>query len=144
MKTIYYFAGLAAMMLLCTGCWPERITSSPAAWGYVLDAKTHAPIVGAKAQVSYTWRAYWSDLNPPQLSDLVTNLRPPLVTSDSNGQFLIPREHEWVWESPLPDWNSYGSLVILQNGYKPGLFPLSTQGGQDKQPQRFFLTPMPE
>ena len=144
MKTIYYFAGLFAMALLCTGCWPAHITSSPAAWGYVLDAKTHEPIVGAKAEMSYTWRAYWTDLNPPQLSDVLANVRLPMVTSDTNGQFLITREHEWVWMSPMPDWNSYGTLVILQNGYKPGMFPTSTVGDQDKQPQRFFLTPAQE
>jgi hypothetical protein len=144
MKTIYYFAGMLAMALLCTGCWPERITSSPAAWGYALDAKTHEPIVGAKAEMSYTWRAYWSDLNPPQLPDLLANMRPPYVTADKDGQFFIPREREWVWMTPMPDWNSYGTLVILQNGYKPGMFPTSTVGNQDKQPQRFFLTPVQE
>ncbi|HSY44360.1 MAG TPA: hypothetical protein VK811_10660 [Candidatus Acidoferrum sp.] len=144
MKTIYYFAGLVTVMLLCTGCWPARITSSPAAWGYVMDAKTHEPIVGAKAEMSYTWRAYWSDLNPPQLSDLLANPRPPFVTSDTNGQFFIPREREWVMMSLPVDFNAYGTLVILQNGYKPGMFPASTKGNQDKQPQRFFLTPVQE
>jgi hypothetical protein len=142
MKTIYYFLGLVAMTLLCSGCFPAHITSSPAAWGYALDAKTHEPIVGAKAEMSYTWRAYWSELNPPQLSDLLANPRPPFVTSDTNGQFLIPREHEWVWMSPPFDFNAYGTLVILQTGYKPGMFPVSTVGDQDKQPQRFFLTPV--
>jgi hypothetical protein len=144
MKTIYYFAGLAAMALLCTGCWPERITSSPAAWGYVLNAKTHEPIIGAKAEMSYTWQAYWTDLNPPQLSDLLTNMRPPYVTSDKDGQFFIPREHVWMIWGPEGEWHTHGTLVILQNGYKPGMFPTSTAGNEDKQPQRFFLTPVQE
>jgi hypothetical protein len=144
MKTICFFSGLVAVALLCTGCWPERMTYSPAAWGYVLDAKTHEPIVGAKAEMSYTWRSYWSDLNPPQLSDLLTNMRSPYVTSDRDGQFFIPRQHEWIIMYPTPEWESFGTLVILQNGYKPGMFPVTTVGNQDKQPQRFFLTPVQE
>jgi hypothetical protein len=67
-----------------------------------------------------------------------------MVTSDTNGQFSISREHVWVIMYPAPESLSCGTLVILQNGYKPGMFPVSTAGDQDKQPQRFFLTPVQE
>ena len=101
MKIIYYFAGLVAMAFLCTGCWPEHITSSPAAWGYVLDAKTHEPIVGAKAQMSYTWRAYWSDLNPPQLSDVLTNVLRHQSLLNSDGVAVPAGSLPWY---PCSSW----------------------------------------
>jgi hypothetical protein len=144
MKHISYIAGLAAMALACTGCWPEHITSSPAACGVVLDAKTHAAICGARVGMSRTWDSYWSGLNPPMLEHCITNVREPVVITGTNGAFSIPREHVWVLMYPTPMFHCSGTLVILSDGYKPGLIPMSNIGNMDEKPGTFLLTPVQE
>jgi hypothetical protein len=143
MNRIGYFAALIIVALCCTGCWPEHITSSPAAEGMVIDAKTREAVCGAHVQMSYVWRAYWSDINPPALSDVITNVRPPLVMTDTNGDFAIPREHVWVIMYPLPEWETHGSLIILKDGYEPAIIPVSNVHNADLQGQTYELTPVP-
>jgi hypothetical protein len=142
MKAIYPFAGLMALALLCTGCWPLRVTSSPGSCGTVVDAKTRQPIAGATAQMSYTWRAYWSDLNPPTLDQVITNTRPPIVLTDTNGQFSIARERVTLVTFPFHSWNSYGTLIIGKEGYEPGVFPVSDVTNQDLEGRTFLLKSM--
>ena len=136
MKAIHYFAGLIALLLLCAGC---RITSSPGSCGTVVDAKTRQPIEGASAQMSYTWRAYWSDLNPPQLEQVNTNTRPPIVLTDAGGQFSIPRERVTLMTSPFRDHTSYGTLIIEKDGYEPAVFAVSTVTNEDLQGRTYLL-----
>lgn len=142
MKQIYYIAGLAAMVLVCTGCWPEHVTSSPAACGVVLDAKTHAAICGAKVAMSRTWDAYWSPLNPPLLDHCITNVRDPVVITGTNGEFSISREHVWVLMYPTPMFDCSGTLIILHDGYQPGLIPMADIGNADEKSGTFLLTPI--
>ena len=142
MKQIHYIYGLAVMALVCTGCWPEHVTSSPAACGVVLDAKTYQPVSGARVAMSRTWDEYWSDLNPPLLEHCITNVRYPVDITGTNGQFSIPREHVWVIMYPTPMWHAYGALVILHDGYQPGLVPMSNVGNMDEKPRKFLLTPI--
>ena len=141
MKVIYYFAGLIALALLCTGCYPFRVTSSPGSCGTVVDAKTRQPVAGASAEMSYTWRAYWSDLNPPSLEQLVTNTRPPMVMTDTNGMFSIPRERVTLVTFPFHSWNSYGTLIVWKDGYEPAVFPVSDVTNQDLQGRTVLLKP---
>src|SRR5579859_3135899 len=142
MKHISNFAVLVITMLCCTGCWPAHITTSPAAIGTVVDARTREPVSGAEVQLSYTWRAYWSDLNPPMLAEVITNTRPPMVLTDTNGVFSIPREHVWVFTYPLPDWNARGALVVEQDGYEPAIIPVTDEGDTDKNGMTVLLKPM--
>lgn len=141
MKVIYHFAGLMALAVLCTGCWPLRVTSNPGSCGTVVDANTRQPIEGASAQMSYTWRAYWSDINPPMLSDVITNTRPPIVLTDTNGQFSIARERVTLVTWPFHDWNSYGTLIIQKDGYDPAVFPVSDVTNEDMHGRTYLLKP---
>jgi hypothetical protein len=142
MKTIYHFAGLMVLALLCAGCYPFRVTSSPGPCGTVVDAQTRQPIAGASAQMSYTWRAYWSDLNPPTLDQVITNTRPPLVLTDTNGTFHIPRERMALITFPFHSWNSYGTLIVWKDGYVPAVFPISDVTNQDIEGGTFLLKPV--
>jgi hypothetical protein len=141
MKTIYYFAGLMALTLLCTGCWPLHVTTSPGSVGTVVDAKTRQPIEGASAQMSYTWRAYWSDLNPPTLEQVNTNTRPPIVLTDSNGVFSLPRESITLVTWPFHQNTAYGTLILEKDGYKPAVFAVSSETNEDLQGRTFLLKP---
>ena len=127
-----------ALTLLCAGC---RITSSPGSCGTVVDAKTRQPIEGASAQISYTWRAYWSDLNPPTYDQVITKTRPPIVLTDTNGQFSVPRESVTLVTSPFRDHAAYGTLIIEKDGYEPAVFAVSTVTNEDLQGRTFLLKP---
>lgn len=142
MKHICHFAALVVAALFCTGCWPAHVTTSPAAVGTVVDAETREPISGAQVQVSYTWRAYWSDLNPPVLSEVITNTRAPIVLTDTNGVFSIPRENQWVFTYPPPEWYARGTLVVEQDGYEPAIIPVTDEGDADKNGITVVLKPL--
>jgi hypothetical protein len=140
MKGLRHLTVLAALSLLCTGCWPARVTSSPAARGVVLDAKTHAAVCGARVVMSRSVSEYsWS---PVTLAEALTNTRPPLVITGTNGGFSIPRAHQWMLMCPMGQSLTLGTLVIQKQGYEPAVIGVDDLGNGDKQPQRFFLTPI--
>lgn len=143
MKAIFYSVAVLAMALVCSGCYPQHVVSSPGAEGFVRDAKTGDPIAGAKVGISRTWQAYWSDLNPPTLDEVITNVRSPVVITDTNGGFSIPPEHLWVRTSPMPTWHAYGTLIIQDDGYQPDIIPISDVNGADEQSKTYLLTPLP-
>lgn len=143
-RSVKYFCQLtvlAAVGLLCAGCFPQRITDSPAACGVVLDAQTHDPVQGAKVVVAYSARPGWPDLTTPTLVQALTNSRPPLVLTGQYGQFNIPRERILVINSEMSDWNAYGTLVIWHDGYQPALIPVSDTNNVDVVAKTFYLTP---
>ena len=142
MKRIHSLAGLFALTLLCAGCWPARVTSSPAARGVVLDFETEKPISGAKVQMSDSWNPMWNMNNPPQLAEVLSKARPPLVITGTNGEFSIPRKHKWVIMYPTPAWFTPGMLVIQRDGYKTEFFPSDDMGNEDLKPGKFYLTPL--
>jgi hypothetical protein len=144
MKRVYPPAGLLALALLCAGCWPARITSSPAARGVVLDFHTQKPVGGAKVQMSYSWNVVWNLNNPPPLAEVLSNARPPLIITGTNGEFSIPRKHRWVIMYPTPAWFTPGMLVIQRDGYKTEMFPSDDINNEDLQPGKFYLTPLPK
>jgi hypothetical protein len=79
------------------------ITSSPGASGMVLDAQTHAAISGAQVVVSRSWPRERPDYSPSTLANALTNTRPPLIITGTNGRFSIPRQHEWILYVPAPE-----------------------------------------
>ena len=143
MKYFCHLAGVLAVGLFCTGCWPERVTTSPASCGVVVDAQTHVPVSGAKVQMSYTWRAYWTVLNPPELDDVITNTRPlGAVYTGASGEFSIPREHVWAVMYPEPVWETWGTLIVQCDGYEPALIPVSDRKGLDEKERTVMLKPV--
>jgi hypothetical protein len=108
--------GIAA--LACSGCLPLRFTTSPGASGVVLDSQTRAPIAGAEVVISH------STYPPASVGEAFTNSRPPLVTTETNGQFSIPPEHGWdLFVIPVDAFPPFGLLVVKHDGYEPVLVP---------------------
>ena len=127
MEKFQHILIFVAISLLCTGCWPLRITSSPGATGVLFDAQTHSPVSGAKAVVCYPLPNSW-----PTYQDALTNTRPSEVTSGSDGRFSIPPEHRWVLYHPMPMlMPASGYLVVSRDGYEPDMIQLMTNGTED-------------
>src|SRR5215813_11651783 len=103
---------------LLAGCLPLRFTTSPGASGVVLDSQTHAPIVGAEVVVSR------STYPPGSVGEAVTNSRPPMITTETNGSFSIPPERAWdFFVIPVDAFPHLGLLVVKHDGYDPVLVP---------------------
>jgi hypothetical protein len=135
MKLFRRFSGLIALCLLCSGCWPMRFTASPGATGMVLDAHSHVPIAGAEVFVSrarYTLPLVTNSVTgeieavgctvdqlvPPSLSAAVTNARPPIVITGSDGRFSIPPLKRWgIYVVPMDVFAPKGTLVVRREGY---------------------------
>ena len=141
MKYVCHLAGLLAVGLLCAGCYPQRITTSPGASGVVLDAETHDPLPGAQVVMADSRRRSWPDSTAQSLAEALTNARPPVVITGTNGTFLIPREHLWVINNPMPEWHTYGTLIILKDGYQPALIPVTDLTNGDEAVGMYLLTP---
>jgi len=114
-KSIRNLYGIVALGYLCSGCLLEHNTTSPGARGVVLDAQTHVPLNGAKVVISRL-----SDLQPPAVSDALTNTRPPIVTTGKDGRFSIRPEKDWDCVPYLTERyrTSGGTLVVQCVGYQ--------------------------
>src|SRR5580693_8028510 len=134
MKSVYYIAAIVVAGLLCAGC---RITSSPAACGVVLDSKTHEPVSGAQVAVAYSEQPGSQDLSVPVFDWAVTNTRPPVVVTGTYGEFNIPRQRIWMM-TPMQDWHAYGTLLILRDGYKMAMIPVSDTNNLDLQSETYY------
>lgn len=141
MKHVYHMAGLLAAGVLCAGCYPQRVASRPGVSGMVLDAQTHAAVVGAQVVIADSRITDRRDLDTPTLESALTNARPPIVVTDRNGEFCIPEESLWVVNNPMPDWQAYGTLIIVHDGYQPALIPVSSATNSDQAMAMFLLTP---
>jgi hypothetical protein len=129
MKNVCHLLSFLAVGLLCTGCWPLRITSSPGASGVLIDAQTRSPISGAEAVVCYP---LWGYAEWPTYQAALTNTRPPQVTSDSDGRFFIAPERRWVLYHPMPELApALGYLVVRRDGYEPDMIRLATNGTEN-------------
>lgn len=142
MKYIYHLAGLFAVALLCAGCYPRQLSTSPGACGAVLDATTLTGVSGAYVEVSNSRRIGWPDDPMPTLDEALTNARPPMVRTGTNGDFYIPRESELILNAAMSDWHAYGTLIILKDGYAPGLFPISDLTNSDERATTYLLKPI--
>jgi hypothetical protein len=131
MKKVHHLLSLFAVGLLCTGCWPLRLTTSPGASGVLVDAQTHSPISGAKAVVCYPLPSPF-ETDWPTFQAALTNTRPPLVISGNDGRFFIPPEHRWVLYHPMPMLApALGFLVVRRDGYEPDMIHLVTDGTEN-------------
>jgi len=124
MKSVRCYLGLGMMGLLCTGCWPTHITSSPGASGFVFDRKSRQAVAGAQVVVSRSRRRKWPNYGTPTLDEALEDTRPPLVVTGANGHFFIPSERKWIMAYPPPEGGDLGTLVIRRDGYNPALVPL--------------------
>ena len=108
--------------LMCSGCLLrlEHNTTSPAARGVVLDARTRAPLSGAKVVVSRVCT------ESPVVSDALTNTRPPIVTTGKSGRFSVRAERQWDLVFYLTERFRApgGTLVVQRSGYEPTAIPL--------------------
>jgi hypothetical protein len=130
-KKVRHLLSLFALGLLCTGCWPLRLTSSPGASGVLVDAQTHWPISGATAVVCNPlpspFEADW-----PTFAAALTNARPPQVISDKGGTFFIPPKHQWAIYHPMPTLApARGYLIVRQDGYEPKMIGICTNGTEN-------------
>jgi hypothetical protein len=111
--------------LLCSGCLKlEQQVTSPGARGVVLDAQTHAPLSGAEVVVS---RLDYLSTNPPDVSDALTNTRPPVVTTGKDGRFRIPAEQhrKLIVDYLIEPYKAPGGTLVVQRiGYQPVAVPL--------------------
>jgi hypothetical protein len=142
MKYIYHLAGLSAVAWLCAGCYPRQMSTCPGASGEVLDAKTLTAVSGAYVEVSSSRRIGWQDDPAPTLNEALANARTPSVMTGTNGNFYIPRESILILNSSMQDWHAYGTLIVLKNGYAPGLFPISDVSNLDEQATTYLLKPV--
>jgi len=121
----FRFLSVMVLGLMCAGCLKfEHQVTSPGARGIVLDAQTHAPLSGADVVVS---RLYYLSTNPPAILDVLTNTRPPVVTTGKDGRFRIPAEqhHELVVDYLIQPYRAPGgTLIIRRAGYEPAAIPL--------------------
>jgi len=80
-------------------CFPYRYTSTPHAYGRILDNATGSPIAAAK--INY-------DRYPESIA-----------ISDANGEFDLPQIKEWIWIpfGPFDALPPRGVLVIEADGY---------------------------
>ena len=139
MKYICYLAGLLAVGLFCVGCYPQRLSTSPGACGVVMDANTMTAVSGAYVEVANSRRIGWPDNPMPTLDEALTNARPPKVITGTNGDFYIPRQSILVLDTANSDWHGYGTLIVLKDGYLPGLFPISDLTNADEQMTTYLL-----
>lgn len=106
---------------ICSGCVLEYNTTSPGAQGVVLDSHTRAPLSGADVVVSQLW-----GIEPPTVSDALTNTRSPVVRTGKNGRFSVSAEGHWDVVGPLVERFRApgGTLVVQRAGYDPAAIPL--------------------
>lgn len=86
------FIGLLALAatISCGGCFPYHFTTEQGAKGRVVDARTGAPVSGAKVELSGVARA-----GPDRLE-------PRKTTTATDGSFAIPAKKEWGMEVLIP------------------------------------------
>jgi hypothetical protein len=122
-KFIIHAFGLVTLGFVCSGCLLrlEDNTTSPGARGVVLDAQTRTPLSGAQVVVSRLW-----DIQPPAISDALTNTRPPAVTTAESGRFSIGPERHWDLVVYLTERfrSPGGTLVVRRAGYEPAVVQL--------------------
>jgi hypothetical protein len=85
----------------------------------VVDAQTHAPLVGAEVVVSN------STYPPNSAEEAFNNHRSAIVLSDNDGQFSIPPERSWdLYFLPIDVFPPFGLLVVKRDGYEATLVPM--------------------
>ena len=127
MKRARCFLCLAVAGLLCAGCYPLRVTTSPGASGIVLDANSLTPISGAEAAVlEWNWQAARNGGHLAVDSNAPPNARAQMAVTQADGRFSIPAEHEWIRYSPSPAMMpAAGELAITRQGYEPATMYLT-------------------
>jgi hypothetical protein len=121
------------MLVVCGGCWPMKVTTSPGASGTLVDG-SGKPVEGAEVVMStapYTFPPTPlvqergarlitdADRLPPTMGDINAGLRPPRVVTDSSGRFSIPPKRRWIlYVVPMEDSPSEGTLLIRRPGYQ--------------------------
>lgn len=109
-----------------SGCLPLRYNASPGVSGVLVDAERHLPIAGAEVVVSQLIYP------PPSAEAAFTNSRPPVVTSDTDGHFLIPAERRWdFFVIPIDVFPRFGLLVVKRDGYEPMTVPFWSRTVED-------------
>ena len=102
---------LAALVLL-TGCiCPHSEGRSPEVWGRVLDARTHAPIQGAKVFLA----------EPPQHA----------TYTDEKGRFHMKATRNFVWARIAPDANWPNEKSAIMGISHTNYIPIGIAGGGD-------------
>jgi hypothetical protein len=91
------------VMILCTGCIPYHFTTRPGATGVVLDAGTHAPVVGAIVSVI------------PGRGDGSKGV----ATTATDGSFRVPPRRQWgVYIVPGDVFPFPFELSVQRDGYQ--------------------------
>lgn len=140
MQRLRVHLGIILAAILGAGCYPQHIISSPAATGTVLDRHTRQPLAGVQVAISRAWQRAWPDYGTPTLEEALAGLRPPTVTTGTNGEFYIPSTKKWIMEFPPPEDYARGTLVVQKDGYQPALLPLEEFLREDLG--NIYLTPM--
>ncbi|HTL17537.1 MAG TPA: hypothetical protein VL793_09880 [Patescibacteria group bacterium] len=106
------------LVLSCPACIPLRFTTSPGANGQILDAKTHAPVIGAEVVISR------STYPPSSPESAFSNSRSPKVMSGQDGSFSVPLERRMdLYFVPIDAFPRFGLLVIKREGYPTTCIP---------------------
>jgi hypothetical protein len=127
-----------AMGIFVSGCFPINQTISPSVTGVAIDARTHAPISRAQAMVAY------SHYPPPTTPEAFTNIRPPIVTTGSDGSFSIPpgKERSWFFIlAPGDHFGPWSTLLVKADGYQTAVISCSTLGDAPTNVGKIFLNP---
>lgn len=90
MKNFYIGLLALAAAISCGGCFPYHFTTEQGAKGRVMDARTGAPVAGAKVELSGETRA---GLLPLEKRKTITA---------ADGSFAIPGKEEWGMEILIP------------------------------------------
>ncbi|MFC1679215.1 carboxypeptidase-like regulatory domain-containing protein [Elusimicrobiota bacterium] len=102
---------LISLVLLMTGCLPLPIPIRYGEEGTVADARTNAPIEGARVYME-SWRL------TPITGRKIERVDAYQTLTDTNGHFVIPVRRRWALVGFNPDMGPrYGSYICIS---KPG------------------------
>jgi hypothetical protein len=131
---------LPLVLILLSGCFPYKFTTTPAVHGTIIDATTGAPIPGAQVLVSEARPnlAFFQDpkigdrntptdptVTVPPLAQVIAKARPPTVITAADGAFSIPAKHRWwIYFIPMDVFEPSGTLLVRRPGYTDLTVPL--------------------
>jgi hypothetical protein len=118
MRFLRHLVILGSISLLCSGCFPVHLVTTPGISGVVLNSQTHSPVVGAQTVVSPMHHS------SPSAYEVVTNIHALVVVTDTSGQFASPPQRRWSvfvagFEGDIRP--PCGALVVRCNGYEPAV-----------------------